>query len=169
MGQLCRGPLRYWYRDFVWLGGGTYGVYDRTKATAATYAGIPFITLAFRSGGLCDAATSGSYTGTQNETYDVAIDGTAVGGCSGNDSFKWSVNKSAYTTGVCMTPGTVQAIGANGTKLTFTGGTGHTLGQFWTFYAVAQPQHFRFHLNPAGTTALASNAVKPDSSWGWTR
>ena len=157
---LASRTLRYWYRDFVWLGGGTYGVYDRTKATAATYAGIPFITLAFCSGGLCDAATSGSYTGTQNETYDVAIDGTAVGGCSGNDSFKWSVNKSAYTTGVCMTPGTVQAIGANGTKLTFTGGIGHTLGQFWTFYAVAQPQHFRFHLNPTSTTTLASNTIK---------
>jgi len=83
----------------------------------------------FSGSGLDDMATSSTYTGTENKTYQVEIDGTGT-----PDTYKWTDNGGAtYTSTVNIVGGAVAL--NDGVEITFLATTGHTLGDTWTFNA----------------------------------
>ena len=81
--------------------------------------------------GLNDISTSGTFTGTVSSVYIIEIDAAAA-----PDTFKWSKDGAAATTGVSIT-GVAQTL-SDGVSITFAATTGHTVGDNW--YVTALPQ-----------------------------
>ena len=97
-------------------------------ATAPTHLSIAV----FSGGGLNDATSSGTYTGTSDLNYIVKIDDEDA-----PDTFKWSIDGGSTweDTGVAIT-GAAQLL-SNGVYITFAATTGHDLDDLWTISATA--------------------------------
>lgn len=94
----------------------------------------------FRGEGLDDGTSSGTYTGTQEKTYEVVVDSTG-----GTDTFKWKKQGSDFVTGVAMTGG-AQALDS-GVIITFGATTGHDLYDRWLIRATAASNLFNHDIN----------------------
>jgi hypothetical protein len=102
---------------------------SRSGLIAYNYTSIN--TASFSGTGLNDLSTGVTTTITTDRYYRVQIDGT------GNpDTFTWSKDNGATwdATGVSITPGVAQPL-AEGAIVTFSTGTGHVVGDVWTFTA----------------------------------
>jgi hypothetical protein len=86
-------------------------------------------TATFSGSGLDDLSTGGTFTGTENKTYIVEIDGTGT-----PDTFKWTDDGGASYTSTVNITGAAQTLN-DGVQVTFLATTGHTLADTWTFNA----------------------------------
>lgn len=85
----------------------------------------------FTGTGLNDMAAGGTFTGTVNRNYRIEIDDATVT----PNTFRWSQDGGTTwsASGVGITAGVAQAVGADGMTVTFTGDAGHTLVDRWDF------------------------------------
>lgn len=96
--------------------------YNYSSVNAASFSGT----------GLDNLTTGVTTTITTDRYYKVQIDGTG----SLADTFKWSKDNGATwdATAVVITPGAAQTL-IEGAIVTFATGTGHVVGDTWTFTA----------------------------------
>jgi len=85
--------------------------------------------ITFTGSGLNDMTNGGTFTGSEDTTYEIEIDATGT-----PDTFKWTKDGgTTYTTGVSIT-GSAQTLD-DGSTITFAATTGHTLADKWSFTA----------------------------------
>jgi hypothetical protein len=85
----------------------------------------------FTGTGLNDMTAGGTFTGTVNRTFRIEIDDATVT----PTTFRWSQDGGTTWTasGVGITAGLAQAVGAEGMTVTFASDAGHTLADRWDF------------------------------------
>lgn len=99
----------------------------------------------FTGSGLDDMENRGNYTGTDDGTYEVVIDGTGT-----PDTFKWRKDDGAWTETVAIT-GSAQTL-AEGVQVIFAATTGHTLDDKWTMTVRARES---FSLNNGARCSMS--------------
>ena len=119
---------------------------------------IPSITTLIQTGtGLSDIQATGNYTGgSTRRTYVVKISTNGT-----PDKFDWSDDGgNTWTTTVNIT-GAPQSL-SHGISITFASTTGHTIGNYWTFFGQVKPVYVFYITNgwvPARTTATFEDLI----------
>jgi len=86
------------------------------------------LTALFQGSGLDDLTQSGTYTGSDNNVYEVMIDSISAS----PDTFKWRKGDGSWTTGVACS--TSNVLLGEGVSIKFGAIDGHTLNDSWLIY-----------------------------------
>lgn len=107
------------------------------------------LAVSFTGGGLNDATSGGTYTGSAAAAYYITVQNVGT-----TDTFKWRKDSGTETANVSMTGG-AQTL-SDGVTVTFAAITGHTAGNSWTITTVMG----------LGATIGTTNATSTTTSTG---